>query len=76
MSESNQIDAELLDILVCPLTRSKLRQEGDQLVAEVGQLRYPIRDGIPILLVNEATLPPDVTSLDEFKKKFADHIPE
>jgi len=68
------IDPELLDILVCPLTRSPLRQEGHELVATVGGLRYPIRDGIPVLLVNEATLPHSVTSLDEFKQRFADHI--
>lgn len=71
---TSQIDPELLDILVCPLTRSKLRQEGDELVGEVGGLRYPIRDGIPILLVDEATLPADVTSLDEFKRRYAEHI--
>ena len=37
-STSNQIDPELLSILRCPLTRSKLRQEGDFLIAEVGNL--------------------------------------
>ncbi|MEO0586448.1 MAG: Trm112 family protein [Planctomycetota bacterium] len=66
----------MLDILVCPLTRSPLRQEGSELVATVGGLRYPIRDGIPVLLVDEATLPHSVTSLDEFKQRFADHIPD
>ncbi|MEM1210296.1 MAG: Trm112 family protein [Planctomycetota bacterium] len=70
------LDAELLEILVCPLTRSPLRQEGDELVGTVGGLRYPIRDGIPVLLVNEATLPHSVTSLDEFKQRFAEHIAE
>ncbi|MEM0914925.1 MAG: Trm112 family protein [Planctomycetota bacterium] len=70
------IDAELLAILVCPLTRSPLRQEGSELVAEVGGLRYPIRDGIPVLLVHEATLPDTVTSLDDFKQRYAEHIPD
>ena len=51
---SNTIDPELLSILRCPLTRSKLRQEGDFLIAEVGNLAYPVRDGIPVLLENEA----------------------
>lgn len=69
------MDPNLLDIMVCPLTRSKLRLEGDELVGEVGGLRYPVRDGIPVLLVDEAKLPPDVQSLDEFKKKYADRIP-
>jgi uncharacterized protein len=70
------LDPELLQILVCPLTRSRLRQEGDYLVGETGGLRYPIRDGIPVLLVDQAQLPPGIASLDEFKRKFKDSIPE
>jgi uncharacterized protein YbaR (Trm112 family) len=69
------LDPELLEILVCPLTRSRLRQEGDFLVSEVGGLRYPIRDGIPILLIDQAELPPGIASLDEFRQKFAAQIP-
>ncbi len=69
------LDPELLEILVCPLTRSRLRQEGDYLVAEVGGLRYPIRDGIPVLLIDQAELPVGITSLEEFRKKFAAQIP-
>lgn len=76
MAENAALDPELLEILVCPLTRSKLRQEGEFLVAEVGGLRYPVRDGIPILLIEEAELPDGIASLEEFKKKFADQIPE
>ena len=75
MPEST-FDAELLKILVCPLTRSPLRQEGDELVGTVGGLRYPIRDGIPILLIDEAKPPAGVASLDEFKKRFAGEIPD
>lgn len=75
MSESsNQLDADLLSILRCPLTRSKLRQEGDWLIAEAGGLAYPVRDGIPVMLVEEARLPAGVASLDEFKQQFADQI--
>jgi len=69
------IDPELLKILICPLTRSPLKQEGEELVAAVGGLRYPIREGIPVLLVDEAKLPQGVASLNEFKKKFAQQIP-
>jgi uncharacterized protein YbaR (Trm112 family) len=69
------LDSELLEILVCPLTRSRLRQEGDFLVGEVGGLRYPIRDGIPVLLIDQAELPPGITSLEEFRQKFAAQIP-
>lgn len=76
MSESNTISPEILKIMCCPLTRSPLEQQADELVAQVGGLRYPIRDGIPILLIDEAALPKGVASLDEFKRRFADQIPD
>jgi uncharacterized protein YbaR (Trm112 family) len=72
----NQLDAAFLEVLVCPLTRSALRQEGDELVSEVGGLRYPVRDGIPVLLVEEARLPEGIDSLDTFKQRYADQLPE
>lgn len=78
MSETatnNRIDPDLLTILRCPLTRSKLRQEGDFLIGEVGGLMYPVREGIPVMLVEEARLPAGIGSLDEFKQKFRDQIP-
>ncbi len=75
MAGTTTLDPQLLAILVCPLTRSPLRQEGDELVAQAGGLRYPIKDGIPILLIDEAKLPDGVATLDEFRKKFADIIP-
>jgi uncharacterized protein YbaR (Trm112 family) len=67
----NTLDPELLSILRCPLTRSALRQEGDWLVAEVGGLRYPVRDGIPVMLIEEAKLPEGIETLDEFKSRYA-----
>jgi uncharacterized protein YbaR (Trm112 family) len=73
---SNQIDPELLSILRCPLTRSALRQEGDFLISEIGGLAYPVRDGIPVMLVEEAKLPAGVSSLDEFKQRYRDQIPQ
>ena len=73
---SNTIDVDLLSILRCPLTRSKLRQEGDFLVAEAGGLRYPVRDGIPVMLIEEAKLPAGVESLEDFKAKFKELIPQ
>ncbi len=76
MTDPNTIDPQVLKIMRCPLTRSPLTQVGKELVSEVGALRYPIRDGIPILLIDEAVLPTDVTSLDEFKQKYAEHIPD
>ena len=65
------MDQPLPDFLICPVTRSKLRREGDFLIGAVGGLKYPIRDGIPALLPDQAVLPPDVTSLDEFRRKYA-----
>jgi uncharacterized protein YbaR (Trm112 family) len=73
---SNTITPDLLEILRCPLTRSRLRQEGDFLVAEVGGLAYPVRDGIPVMLIEEAKLPPGVESLDAFREKFKDQLPK
>jgi uncharacterized protein YbaR (Trm112 family) len=73
---SNTLDPELLDILRCPLTRSRLRQEGDFLLSEVGGLAYPVRDGIPVMLVEEARLPAGVASLDDFKQRYGDQIPQ
>ena len=46
-----------------------MRQEGDFLVAEVGGLAYPVRDGIPVMLVEEAKLPPGVSAVEELKQK-------
>ena len=73
MSElnSNIVDPQVMSILRCPLTHSKLRQEGDYLIAETGGLRYPVRDGIPVMLIEEAQLPAGVKSLDEMKQKYA-----
>ena len=73
---THSIDPELLEILRCPLTRSKLRIEGEFLVAEVGGLAYPIRDGIPVMLIEEARLPSGVASLDDLKRQLAGSIPQ
>jgi uncharacterized protein len=66
----NVIDDDFLAIIRCPVTYSRLFLDGDALVAEVGGLRYPIRDGIPVLLPDEAQLPPGIESLDAFKLQF------
>jgi uncharacterized protein len=52
----------LLDILVCPLTKQPLDYDADaqELISRAAKLAYPIRDGIPIMLVEEARqLEPD-----------------
>ena len=50
------IDPKLLEILVCPLTKGPLRYDdaAQELVSENAGLAFPIRDGIPIMLVDEA----------------------
>ena len=48
------INQKLLEILVCPKTHSSLVLHGDELVSKEGKLAYPIRDGIPIMLIEEA----------------------
>ncbi|MSP52260.1 MAG: Trm112 family protein [Alphaproteobacteria bacterium] len=64
MTTSN-IDPKLLEILVCPLTKGPLRYDSarQELVSEQARLAYPIRDGIPIMLIDEArNLDEDSTS--------------
>ena len=50
------VDPKLLEILVCPLTKGPLRYDAEhqELISDQAQLAYPIRDGIPIMLVDEA----------------------
>jgi len=56
MDEPAEIDPKLLEILVCPLTKAPLRYDraAQELISEQAGLAYPIRDGIPIMLVDEA----------------------
>jgi uncharacterized protein len=50
------LDPKLLEILVCPLTKGPLTisAEKNELVSYAARLAYPIRDGIPVMLVDEA----------------------
>ncbi|SMF63574.1 hypothetical protein SAMN06295910_1101 [Allosphingosinicella indica] len=48
------IDPALLAKLVCPLTRTPLRHEGDELISDAAGLAFPIRDGVPVMLAEEA----------------------
>lgn len=52
----SQVDPALLEILVCPLTKSPLRYDrvAGELISDAARLAYPIRDGIPIMLPDEA----------------------
>jgi uncharacterized protein YbaR (Trm112 family) len=55
------VDPRLLEILVCPLCKGKLvyRKQDDELVCRADRLAYPVKDGIPVMLEEEARkLPP------------------
>ena len=59
---SSGVDPKLLEILVCPLCKGKLvyRKEVRELVCKVDRLAYPVKDGIPVMLEEEARrLPPE-----------------
>jgi uncharacterized protein len=55
-NRASRIDPRLLEILVCPLTKSTLDYDAarQELVSRAARLAYPIRDGIPIMLPEEA----------------------
>ena len=50
------LDPALLEKLVCPVTRTRLRYDeaAQELVSDAAGLAYPVRDGVPVLLVEEA----------------------
>lgn len=51
------VDKELLEILACPDDKSPVREEGDRLVCTRCGRRYPVRDDIPVMLLEEAEPP-------------------
>ncbi|MSO71110.1 MAG: Trm112 family protein [Alphaproteobacteria bacterium] len=55
-TRSGAVDPKLLEILVCPLTKGPLRYDRarQELISDNAGLAYPIRDGIPIMLIDEA----------------------
>jgi uncharacterized protein YbaR (Trm112 family) len=60
------ISKELLDILRCPLDpahQARLEQEADGLVCQRCRLKFPIKEGLPCMLVEDAELPPGAGSL-------------
>ncbi|WP_347270482.1 Trm112 family protein [Rhizorhabdus histidinilytica] len=56
MTAGPGLDPDLLAILVCPVTRTPLRYDeaAGELVSEAAGLAFPIRDGVPVMLVEEA----------------------
>jgi len=56
MPEERRVDPKLLELLVCPVTKSTLRYDAEkhELISDSARLAYPIRDGIPIMIPDEA----------------------
>ncbi|WP_420391407.1 Trm112 family protein [Acuticoccus sp.] len=56
MPEERKVDPKLLELLVCPVTKSSLRYDAaaNELISDKAKLAYPIRDGIPIMIPDEA----------------------
>ena len=61
--EQNEVDPKLLEILVCPLSKTPLiyDKKANELISKSAGLAFPIRNGVPILLIDEAR------HLDELK---------
>jgi uncharacterized protein YbaR (Trm112 family) len=76
MSETQTIDPELLSMLVCPLSRRPLALVGNRLLCYESRKAYRIDDGIPIMLVEEATDIPESELPDLYKGKPAITAPE
>lgn len=56
MAQERTVDPKLLELLVCPVTKGTLRYDAvaGELISDDAQLAYPIRDGIPIMIPEEA----------------------
>lgn len=56
MSENGTFDPKMLETLVCPQTQTRLEYnaKSQELVSKAASLAYPIRNGIPIMLIDEA----------------------
>lgn len=55
-TEQSALDPKLLEILVCPVSRGPLEydREANELISQQARLAYPIREGVPIMLPEEA----------------------
>jgi uncharacterized protein YbaR (Trm112 family) len=71
------ISPELMDILRCPLdpSNTKVAQQGDRLICERCRLSFPIKDGLPIMVVEEAELPAGCSSIDQLPCQRGGHTP-
>ena len=61
------LNPELLDILCCPLGKAGLKLKDNFLVCTKCGVKYPVREGIPVLLIDEAVLPEGITKIDQLE---------
>lgn len=61
------ISKELLKVLICPIGKTPLKQKNETLVCSLCGVIYPVKDGIPVLLIDEAILPDGINSISELK---------
>jgi hypothetical protein len=56
MADERRVDPKLLELLVCPVTKATLRYDAErhELISDQANLAFPIRDGIPIMIPDEA----------------------
>ncbi len=56
MTKATEFDRHMLEALVCPITQGRLDYDAEnaELISKGAKLAYPIRDGIPVMLVDEA----------------------
>ncbi len=56
MLEEKNINNQLLDVLACPLTKTTLRydEKAQELISDAAKLAFPVRNGIPVMLLEEA----------------------
>lgn len=63
--EELPLPKDLLDLLVCPMGKAELRLEGDKLICTRCGPAFRIIDGIPNMLIEEAELPPGISSIED-----------
>lgn len=66
MEKTVKIDLDMLELLRCPITGSKLMLEGNKLIAQGFGISYPVIDGVPVLLRERANPPQGFKTLSEF----------
>ncbi len=59
------IDRKLINILRCPLGKAELNLENEFLICSKCGVKFPVRDGIPVLLIDEASLPDGIENINQ-----------